>query len=148
MAIILANRIINLPLDKVWAIISDVDKDFQYWHGIRSINNIKKEGNTIERETTISFKNKICKEIITLESNKEYQIDIQIVEGPIIGKKTITLEKIDKNNAKINVRWDIHLNGIARVFTILIKKHILKGTEEALGRISKMATEQTPGKKI
>ena len=34
MAIILANRIINLPLDKVWAIISDVDKDFQYWHGI------------------------------------------------------------------------------------------------------------------
>ncbi len=30
----------------------------------------------------------------------------------------------------------------------LIKKHILKGTEEALGRISKMATEQTPEKKI
>jgi len=43
MTIILANRDINLPIDKLWAIISDVDKDFQYWHGIRSINNIKKK---------------------------------------------------------------------------------------------------------
>jgi hypothetical protein len=43
MTIILANRNINSPIDKLWAIISDVDKDFQYWHGIRSINNVKKK---------------------------------------------------------------------------------------------------------
>ena len=148
MTVILADRNINLPIDKLWEIISDVDKDPQYWYGIRSIKNIKKEGNIIERETTISFKNRKCKEVITLESNNEYQIDLQIVEGPIRGKKTITLEKIDTNKTRINVKWDIHLNGIMRFFTIFIKKHILKGTEEALGRISKKATEQTNEKKI
>ena len=147
MTIILANRNINLPIDKLWEIISDVDKDSQYWHGIRTIKNIKNESNTIERETTISFKNKIAKEIITLESNKEYKIDIRIVEGPLIGKKTITLEKIDENNTNIIVRWNVHLNGIGRFFTIFIKKHILKGTDEALRRISKMAQEQTTEKK-
>ena len=148
MTIILASRNIILPIDKVWQIISDVDKDPQYWHGTKSTKNIKKEGNTIERESTLSFKNRKCREIIELESNNIYQIDIQIIGGPIIGKKTITLEKIDESNTKINAKWNIHLKGISRFFTIFIKKHILKGTEEALGRISKKATEQTNEKKI
>jgi hypothetical protein len=148
MTVILANRNINISINKLWEIISDVDNDSQYWHGIRSIKNIKKEHNIIERETTISFKNKRCREVITLEPNKEYQLNIQIIEGPIIGKKIITLEKIAKNNTKINVRWDIHLNGMARFFTIFIKKHILKGTEEALERITRTAIERTTEKKL
>ena len=147
MTIILASRNIILPIDKVWQIISDVDKDPQYWHGTKSIKNIKKDGNTIERETTLSFRSKKCKEIIKLQSGNTYQIDIQIIGGPIIGKKTITLEKIDESNTKINAKWNIHLNGIAKCFTIFIKKHILKGTEEALERISKRAMEQTAEKK-
>ena len=61
MAIILANRNINLPLDKLWAIISDVDKDFQYWHGIKSINNIKKEGNTMKEKQQYHLKTKYVK---------------------------------------------------------------------------------------
>jgi hypothetical protein len=35
------------------------------------------------------------------------------------------------------VEWDIRLNGFYGIFTGMIKKHILKGTEEALERISK-----------
>jgi hypothetical protein len=148
MTIIIANKNIDLPIDNLWKIISDVDRDPKYWYGIKSVRNIKKEDNIIERETIISFKNRKCKEIIKLESNKKYQIDIQIIEGPILGKKIISLENIDKNKTRINVIWDILLNGFARFFTWVLKKHILKGTEEALGRISKMATEQTNVNKI
>jgi hypothetical protein len=34
------------------------------------------------------------------------------------------------------VEWDIKLSGSYGIFTGMIKKHILKGTEEALERIS------------
>jgi ribosome-associated toxin RatA of RatAB toxin-antitoxin module len=142
MAIIETSKVINSSIEKLWNIISDVDRDPEYWHGTKSIKNIKKEGNIIERETTISFKNSRCKEIITLDENNKNKIKIEIIEGPIHGKKTITLEKIDTDSTKIAVIWNINLKGaMAGLFTIFIKKHILKGTKEALERISSKSIE-------
>jgi ribosome-associated toxin RatA of RatAB toxin-antitoxin module len=140
MTIILTSRDINAPTDELWNVISDIDKDPEYWHGTRSIKNIKKEGNIIERESTISFKDYKCKEMVTL--NNKNQITIEIIEGPIIGKKTIKLEEINENKTRINIKWDIHIKGFMGLFTIFVKKHILKGTEEALSRIANKATEQ------
>ncbi len=135
MTVILAKREINSPIDKIWDIISNVDKDPEYWHGTRSIKNIKKEGNTIEREVIISFKNYKCKEIVSLYNKNK--ITIEMVEGPLIGRKTITLEKLDENITRINVVWDIHMKGLLNIFTIFVKKHILKGTVDAIARIAK-----------
>ena len=142
MAIIETSKVINSSIENLWNIISDVDRDPEYWHGTKSIKNIKKEGNIIERETTISFKNSRCKEIITLDENNKNKIKIEIIEGPIQGEKTITLEKIDTDSTKIAVTWNIKLKGaMAGLFTIFIKKHILKGTKEALERISSKSIE-------
>jgi ribosome-associated toxin RatA of RatAB toxin-antitoxin module len=142
MTIIETSKVINSSIEKLWNIISDVDRDPEYWHGTKSIKNIKKEGNIIERETTISFKNSRCKEIITLDENNKNKIKIEIIEGPIHGEKTITLEKIDTDSTKIAVIWNINLKGaMAGLFTIFIKKHILKGTKEALERISSKSIE-------
>lgn len=140
MAIIQTSRDINTKMENLWDIISDVDKDPDYWYGTRSVKNIKKEGNIIERETTISFKESKCKEIVRLYP--KYQTTTEIVEGPLMGWKTIILEKIDGNNTRINVKWDIHLNGFLGPFTIIVKKHILKGTEEALNRIAYKTIEK------
>ena len=140
MAVIQTSRDINTKIDILWDIISDVDKDPDYWHGTRSGKNIKKEGNSIERETIISFKESKCKEIVTLYP--KYQTTTEIVEGPLVGRKTITLDKIDENNTRRNVKWDIHLNGFLGPFTIIVKKHILKGTEEALNRITHKTIEK------
>jgi ribosome-associated toxin RatA of RatAB toxin-antitoxin module len=147
MTIILASKNINSSKNELWTIISEVDKDPHYWHGTKSIRNIKKEGNIIERETKISFKNYSCREIITLDEKNKNQINIQIVKGPIYGRKTITLDQIDTDLTRITVKWDIQLKGLMRVFTMMIKKHILKGTNEALERISNKATEQFSEKK-
>ncbi len=142
MTVIQTSRDINTKIDNLWDIISNVDKDPDYWHGTRSIKNLKKEGNVIERETIISFKESKCKEIVTLYP--KYQTTTEITEGPLIWWKTITLDKIDENKTRINVKWDIHLKGFLGPFTIFVKKHILKGTEEALNRISyKIIEKQT-----
>jgi archaellum component FlaG (FlaF/FlaG flagellin family) len=136
---ILTSKDINASIDELWNIISDTDKDPEYWHGIEYIKNIKKEGNITERESIIAFKNYKCKEIVKLYNKN--QITIQIVEGPIIGIKTITLEEVNENKTRINVKWDVHMNGFMRLFSIFVKKHILKGTKQALSRIANKATE-------
>ena len=67
-------------------------------------------------------------------------IKVEIIEGPIKGKKTIALIAIENDTTRIDVEWDIKINGLFGIFTGLIKKHILKGTEEALERISERVT--------
>lgn len=134
---IITNKIINAPVERVWKIISDLDKDPEYWHGTRSVKNIRKEENLIERETTIAFKESKCKEIVTLEPKNK--ITIEIISGPITGKKIIELENIENDKSKIQVKWKIQMKGIMRLFTFVVKKHILKGTKDALERISQKA---------
>ena len=135
MTLISTTRKINSSDELIWSIISDIDKDPDFWHGIKAVKNIKREGNTTERETIIAFRNSKCLELVTLIPPK--QITIAIREGPIIGTKIINVTKIDTEKCEIRVDWNIHMKGLMSLFTFFIKKHILKGTDEALERIAK-----------
>ena len=110
----------------------------EFWHGTKSIKNISKTGNIIEREVVIAFRNSICKDIIELDFKKS--IKVEIIEGPTKGKKTIALKTIEKDTARIDVEWDIKISGRFGIFSRMIKKHILNGTEKALERISEKVT--------
>lgn len=135
MVLIHASRDIPASLDSVWNVIADIDREPEFWHGTKSIRNISKQGNTVEREVVLAFRNSVCREVVELDPKNS--VNIKIMEGPIKGKKAITLTTTKNNTTRINVEWDIKVNGIIGIFTGMIKKHILKGTEEALDRISK-----------
>jgi ribosome-associated toxin RatA of RatAB toxin-antitoxin module len=128
-----------VSLDKVWDIVGDIDREPEFWHGTKSIRNISKEGNTIERDVVIAFKNSVCREIVQLDPKKG--INTKILSGPIKGTKTLILTSIDSNTTSITVNWNIEPSGFYRLFSGMIRKHIHKGTEEALGRISKKLTQ-------
>jgi carbon monoxide dehydrogenase subunit G len=139
MVIIHASREIVAPLEKVWDIVSDIDREPEFWHGTKSIKNVKKEGNIIEREVVIAFRNSLCKEIVTIDPKKS--VNIKITHGPMRGTKNIIVTTIENNNKTIiDVEWNIKLSGFFGMFTEMVKKHILEGTEEALERISKTVT--------
>jgi hypothetical protein len=135
MTLISTARKIDSSDELIWSIISNIDKDPDFWHGIKAVKNVKREGNTTERETIIAFRNSKCLELVTLVPRK--QITIVITEGPIVGTKTIILTKIDTEKCEIKVDWDIHMKGLMSLFTFFIRKHILEGTDEALKRIAK-----------
>ena len=82
----------------------------------------------------IAFRNSKCREVVKLDNKKS--ISIEILEGPIRGKKTIVLKIIKNHTTTIDVVWAIKVNGLYGIFRGMIKKHILKGTEDALQRIS------------
>jgi len=128
-----ANREINAPLEKVWKIASDMDNEPKYWHGTKSVKNLKVDGNTINREVIIAFKNSKCMETVVLNPKKS--IEVQITEGPMRGSKVITLNDIG-GKTKVDVVWDIKLTGMMSMFTGMVKGHIEQGTKDALERIS------------
>ena len=135
MVLIHAYRIVAASIDRVWDVISDIDRDPDFWRGTRQIKNISKTENTVEREVVIAFRNSVCQEIVRIDPKKS--INIEIIEGPIKGKKTIALSAIENNFTRIDVEWDITINGLFVIFTQIIKRHILNGTQEALERISR-----------
>jgi ribosome-associated toxin RatA of RatAB toxin-antitoxin module len=141
MVLIHASRIMAASIDRVWDVISDIDSDPDFWRGTRQIKNISKTGNTVEREVVIAFRNSVCREIVILDPKKS--INIEIMEGPIKGKKTIALSNIENNSTRIDVEWNIKINGLFVIFTQIIKKHILSGTQEALERISKRVIQES-----
>ena len=134
MVAINTSREVSASVDKVWEIVSDVDNEPKYWHGTKTVKNISRSGNTIEREVTISFKDSRCLQTVVLSPKKS--IEIMITEGPMKGKKVVTLNSLG-DKTKIDVMWDIKLAGFLGMFSGMVKKHIAEGTDEALERIAK-----------
>ena len=134
MATINTSREISAPLDRVWDIVADVDNEPQYWHGTKTVKNIRRSGNTIEREVTIAFKDSRCRQTVVLNPKKS--VEITITEGPLKGTKAVTLSP-SGDKTRIDVVWDIKLAGFLGMFTGMVKKHIAEGTDEALERIAK-----------
>ena len=126
---------IDAPVSEVWKVLSDIDREPEFWHGIKSIKNISKSGNIVEREVVIAFKNSVCKETVTIVPMKSITTDI--TEGLLKGKKVIVINPDGDRASVVDVEWDIRLSGFMGIFSKMVKKHILEGTNDALNRISK-----------
>ncbi|SRR5579875_356595 len=136
MALIQASVEINAPLDKVWNIVSDIDSEPKFWKGTKAVRNISKEGNTIQREVTIAFKDSKCMQTVTVYPKEK--VHAQFTKGVIDGTKTVTITPVGEKT-KVEAEWDIKLTGMMGMFTGMIKKHIQSGTEQALQAIKEEA---------
>jgi ribosome-associated toxin RatA of RatAB toxin-antitoxin module len=131
------SREISASIDRIWNIIADVDNEPKYWHGTKTVKNISRDNNRIEREVTIAFKDSKCRQTVLLNPNKS--VEIIITEGPIKGTKTVMLHPLDNRKTRIDVVWKIKLTGLLSIFSGMVKGHISKGTDEALVRIAEAA---------
>ena len=123
---------INASVDKVWDIVSDIDNEPKFWKGTKEVKNLSKEGNTVNREITIAFRDQKCLQEVLLEPKEK--IEAKFTKGIIAGKKIISL--IPKGEKTIlRTVWDIKLTGMMGMFTGIIKKHIKSGTEQAMQSI-------------
>jgi hypothetical protein len=86
---------IHASLDEVWNIGSNIDREPEFWHGTKSVKNIRKEGNIVERETVIAFRNAVCKEIVTLDPKNS--VKKKMIDGPITGTKDIKVTPLAAN---------------------------------------------------
>jgi len=123
---------INSTIDNVWDIISDIDNEPKFWKGTKEVRNISKDGNVVNREITIAFKDKKCMQEVTISPKEKVHADF--TKGIIKGSKTVTIQPKD-NLIELRAVWDISLSGMMGMFTGMITKHIKSGTEQALESI-------------
>lgn len=123
---------IDAPIDKVWEIVSDIDNEPKFWKGTKEVRNISKEGDTVNREVTIAFRDQKCLQEVKIYPKEK--IHAKFTKGIIEGEKIVSL--IQKNEKIIlTTFWDIKLTGMMGMFTGMIKKHIKSGTEQAMQSI-------------
>ena len=97
---------------------------------------ISRNGNTVQREVIIAFRDKKCEQ--TVQIVPEESIKITFTAGIILGTKTITVQKSEQMTVLSTV-WDIQMTGVLGMFTGMLKKHIRGGTEQALCTIKNVA---------
>ena len=123
---------LNVSIDKVWDIISDLDNEPKFWKGTKEIRNISSDENTVNREITIAFRDQKCmQEVTTFPKQK---IEAKFTKGIIIGKKILNLKET-QIGCNLEAIWEIKLSGMMGMFTGMITKHIQSGTEQALQAI-------------
>ena len=132
MAIIETSIQINVPAEKVWDLVSDIDNEPKFWKGTKEVRNISREGDVVNREIIIAFRDQKCQQKVTLYP-KERIVAI-FTKGIISGSKTVKLVP-QENQTTLEVKWDIKLTGVMGMFTGMIKKHIRSGTDLALQSI-------------
>lgn len=136
---ITASREISAPLDQVWDIISNTDGEPRYWLGLNAVYNVSKKGNVIEREVTVSLRDLKGRQTVALYPKKS--IELVITEGPMVGKRIITLipsSDNEKTTTRVNVSWDVKMSdNIPLLFRGIVRERIAEATEEALDRIGR-----------
>jgi uncharacterized protein YndB with AHSA1/START domain len=132
------SREIYAPVDQIWNIVSDVDNETKYWTTYKTIKNINKIDNIIEREVTVTAgpQNTKTHQFVTVNP-EQMVIQTNITEGPVTGSRVLTLSPLsDINATKIDVLWNIDMSGIPVIVKGLAKDNFMKTTEEALNRIA------------
>jgi len=130
-------REVDASTDEIWDIVSDVDKDPEYWSGLTSVRNIRKEGNLIEREVVVGFMGRQGTQRIQLVPKQ--LIQLTMIDGPLRGSREIKLIPLGEGKTKIDVSWDVQFSAIPVFAQGFVRSRLEEGTREALDKIAKAA---------
>jgi hypothetical protein len=132
----LRSAVKSAPIDQVWSIVSNVDNETKYWPTFKSIKNINKTDNTIEREVILiagpQGETKTHQFVTVIP--EQFVVETNITEGPVTGSRTLTLSPSSENNitTKIDAVWKVDLSGIPILGKGFAKDGITRTTEEGL----------------
>ena len=137
-----ATKVVNASKDKVWNIISNVDKNPDYWP-ISIVKNISKSDNTVEREVTVPappFMDNKAHQIITIIPEQFTIVENQ-TQGAVTGVKTISLLQAedDANKTEVSIVWNLDMSRIPGLGKGFAKDGISNSVDEALNKISNAA---------
>jgi ribosome-associated toxin RatA of RatAB toxin-antitoxin module len=127
----------------VWNIVADVDNEPKYWTGLENVNNIRKEGNVIEREVTVGgFWHFNAHQTVVLNPIKS--VKVTMTEGPMTGTSVVKMSLLEDNKTKVDISWNFEPSPQVPAFAyVSMKKNIVETTEIALSRIAEETEQKT-----
>ena len=94
MAIIESSIKIDAPSKTVWDLVSDLDAEPKYWKGTKSVKTISRNGNTVQREVIIAFRDKKCEQ--TVQIVPEESIKINLLLESYLGQRLSPCKKASR----------------------------------------------------
>jgi ribosome-associated toxin RatA of RatAB toxin-antitoxin module len=132
------NREVSAPVDLVWDVISNMDNEKKYWPTLKNIKVLNRDGNTIEREATITrgpFGNAKSLQAVIIDP-KEKSITVNMTKGPMLGTRKTTLGFLGEDKTKVEVAWKFEMNGVPEFALSFVEDSISNSTEKALAKIA------------
>jgi len=126
---------INASVDKVWEVVSDLDKDPKFWTSITSIRNISSQNNEVKREVTLAKVNKCLQTITLYPKNK---VHTEWTKGIIKGTRDIILTPRG-NSTYLESVLDYKFSGVAGFLSGKITKDVTIEVQRAVEFIKEKA---------
>jgi len=137
--IITKNREVRAGVDRIWEILVDWENERKYWTNERDIKVLSSDGNVIEREATVGprgFAQKTRQKIV-LDPKRSIRLSLEGEQ--IAGERTIVLTPMSKNETRVEVAWDLVLDGVPGFVEGIVKNQVAKVTEDALRKVAEAA---------
>jgi carbon monoxide dehydrogenase subunit G len=139
MVVIAKSQSVGADVDRVWEILVDWKNERKYWTNERDVKVVRSDETTIEREATVGprgFAQKTRQKIV-LDPKKSIKLSLE--GDQIAGERTIFLVPVSKSETRINVAWDLTLDGVPGFVEGIVKNQIAKVTEDALKKVAQAA---------
>ena len=130
---------INSTVDKVWNVVSDLDRESKLWNNITKVRTISTEGNVVKREITIG-KVERCLQTVTLYPQEK--ILAEFTKGIIAGTKTTTLTP-STGGTNLEILWDVKFKGMAGLMSGKLNSDLQDHTQQAILAIKQAAEGNT-----
>jgi len=127
---------------RVWSLASALDREPEIWKGTKAVRTLSSDGNVVEREVTLAFRERTERERVTLEPPR--RIVHELLAGPMRGTKTVLVTPKGDGQTELTAVYDVRLTGLLRLGTGPFTKHAAEGTQHALERIKDLAEGRTP----
>lgn len=131
------SREVDSTNDRVWDVVSDIEKEKRYWPVIQNVKILRRDGNTIEREAIIMrgpMGNTTSIQTLVLDPKRS--TTLRITKGILIGTRRVVLSPSNEGKTRIEIAWEFELNGIPEFAHSFVKNNISTMTENALSRIA------------
>lgn len=145
MVIITTTQEARADIGTVWQILVDWRREGDFWGNIRDVRVLKTEGTTVEREATVgprAFAQRTRQRLV-LDPEKR-TIKLSLEGDQIKGERTIQVVPTGDRQTRMEVTWDLTLNGLPGFVEGIVKNQIAKATENALKKIAEAAGAAEP----
>ena len=123
----------------MWEIVCDVDRDPEYWNGLNSVHNIRRQGNNIERRVVVGFIGHGGLQKIRLNPEGK-SVELTMTRGPLKGTREILLTPSKNGGAtRVAVSWDFVFSRVPNFAHAFVQAQLESGTREALKKIAEAA---------
>ena len=138
---------VNATPERVWGIISDIDRESEYWKGLNSAKVTKREGNVIEREVQVGFMGHTGHQIVKLNPASS-MIEVELIDGPLVGSRNVKLIPLYGRKTRLEASWNFSFSKVPIFARGFVKSQIENVTKVALVKIALETDGKKPSNKV